>query len=402
MPPAPDNWQRGMGRRHSASHPQCIAQWCTGERCHTEAHRIACGCDHCGLRVRLHASINDPDVEPRVLQRGPQRNEGERDRVKSRDGVIEHDEWTAGAHTNPKYLTRMRSPDFFLVGAPKCGTTALYEMIGAHPEIFVSPIKEPDFFASDIRKAVFGGRVSAGSKDPASEEGGEVSDWSQYLDLFRGAAPSQRLGEGSVCYLASRVAAAAILERCPEARILMVLRDPADRLFSHYAAAIAARSTRATFPEWLSAAVASEKKDHAPVGPVVAGRYGANLQRYLAVFPASRIHIVWHEDFVADPAATLRRIFEFLGVDETRQVPVNIRRNETRARSGRLLRGAATLANLLTDGLADRINLSSKLPSTLRPSSADRALAIRLYEDDIRVLSGLTGRDLGHWTGAKG
>lgn len=272
------------------------------------------------------------------------------------------------------------------MGAPKCGTTALYEMIGAHPEIFVSPIKEPDFFAADIRAAVRGDRT------------GEIADWPQYLELFSGAAPSQRLGEGSVCYLASRVAAAAIHERCPEARILMVLRDPADRLFSHYTAAIAARRTRATFPEWLASAVASEKTDNAPVGPVVAGRYGASLQRYLAVFPASRIHIVWHEDFVRDPAAALRRIFAFLGVDETRQVPVHIRRNETRARRGRLLRRAATLANLLTDGLADRINLSSKVPSVLRPSAADRALAIRLYEDDIRVLSGLTGRDLGHWT----
>jgi len=157
----------------------------------------------------------------------------------------------------------VRAPDFFLVGAPKCGTTALYAMLGAHPEIFVSPIKEPDFFAADIRAAVLGGRVS--------RPGEFVEDWSEYLALFSGAAPSQRLGEGSVCYLASGVAAAAIHERCPEARILMVLRDPADRLFSHYAAAIAARSTRATFPEWLAAAVTNEKTDNAPVGPVVAG-----------------------------------------------------------------------------------------------------------------------------------
>jgi hypothetical protein len=311
-----------------------------------------------------------------------------------------------------KYLTRVRPPDFFLVGAPKCGTTALYEMLGAHPEIFVSPVKEPDYFAADIRAAVFKGRTFrsgrvAGSEDPASEEGGvlggrvfrpgEIDEWSQYLQLFAGAAPSQRLGEGSVSYLASRVAAAALHERCPDARILMVLRDPADRLFSHYSAAIAARSTRETFADWLGAAVKREKTDTAPIGPVVAGRYGANLQRYLAAFPASQIHIVWHEDYVKDPKATVRSIFKFLGVDETQQVPVNIRRNETRVLKSRVLRGAAAVANLLTDGLADRINLRSTMPSTLRPSSADRALAIRLYEDDIRALAGLTGRDLSRW-----
>jgi hypothetical protein len=269
----------------------------------------------------------------------------------------------------------VRPPDFFLVGAPKCGTTALYDMIGAHPEIFVSPVKEPDFFAADIRAAVFGDRTFR-----SGETAGPITDWSQYLELFSGAVPSQRLGEGSVCYLASRVAAAAIHERCPEARILMVLRDPADRLFSHYSAAVAARSTRATFPEWLAAAAVREETDAAPVGPVVAGRYGANLQRYLAVFPASRIHVAWHEDFVRDPAATVQHIFGFLGVDDTRQVPVHIRRNETRV----------------------RINLRSELPPALQPSPSDRALAIRLYEDDIRVLSGLTGRDLSHWTGATG
>jgi hypothetical protein len=287
----------------------------------------------------------------------------------------------------------MRAPDFFLVGAPKCGTTALYEMIGAHPEIFVSPTKEPDFFAADIRAAVLGGRVF---------RSGDSADWSEYLQLFSGASPSQRIGEGSVSYLASRVAAAAIHERCPHARILMVLRDPADRLFAHYSAAIAARSTRETFADWLRGVTAREKTDAAPIGPVIAGRYAASLQRYVAVFPASSLHIVWHEDYVADTAATVRSIFKFLGVDETRPVPLNIRRNEPRVVKSKLLRGVGMLANLLTDGLADRINLWSTMPSTLRPSTADRALAIRLYEDDIRTLAGLTGRDLSRWTSPKG
>jgi|SRR5688572_17341842 len=300
----------------------------------------------------------------------------------------------------------MRAPDFFLVGAPKCGTTALYAMLGAHPGIFVSPVKEPDFFAADIKAAIAGSNqppprlrrsaeASAKAEDPASEE-------REYLELFSGAAPAQRLGEGSVSYLASRVAASSIHEWCPDARILMVLRDPADRLFSHYSAAIAARSTQETFADWLRGAAAREKTDAAPIGPVVAGRYGANLQRYLGVFPASRIQIIWHEDYVTDPRATVRSIFKFLGVDETHQVPVSIRRNETRVLRSRLLRGVGTLANLLTDGLADRINLWSTMPSTLRPSSADRALAIQLYEDDIRVLAGLTGRDLSRWIAAKG
>ena len=276
-----------------------------------------------------------------------------------------------------------RGPDFFLVGAPKCGTTALYEMIGAHPEIFVSPIKEPDFFASDIRHAAH----------PA----GAVDDWSRYLALFESASPTQRLGEGSVSYLASRVAAKAIRDRCPDARILIVLRDPADRLFAHYKAAVASESTRQKFPEWLAAALTREKADAAPIGPVAAGRYGVNLKRYLDVFSSDRIHIAWHEDYVNDPAATVRAIFRFLGVDETQQVPVNIRRNETTAGRSSLLKGAATVLNVLSEGMADRINLWAKMPSTMQPTTKDRALAIQVYESDIRALEGMTGRDLSPW-----
>ena len=282
----------------------------------------------------------------------------------------------------------MRLPDFFLVGAPKCGTTALYEMIGAHPEIFVSPIKEPDFFAADIRHAAH----------PADA----IDDESRYLALFSAASPVQRLGEGSVCYLASRVAANAIHERCPDARILMVLRDPADRLFAHYRAAVASGSTRAKFPQWLEAAVTREKTDPAPIGPVAAGRYGVNVKRYLDVFPSPRVHIVWHEDYVREPAPTVRGIFRFLGVDETQQVPASIRRNETTVFRSKWMKGAGWLANLLTDGVADRINLWAQMPSILEPSAGDRALAIEVYENDVRALAEMTGRDLSPWTRAKG
>jgi hypothetical protein len=281
-----------------------------------------------------------------------------------------------------------RLPDFFLVGAPKCGTTALYEMIGAHSGIFVSAIKEPDFFAVDIRHAA----------QPANA----IDDWSRYLELFSGAPPSQQAGEGSVSYLASRVAAKAIHDRCPDARILMVLRDPADRLFAHYRAAIASGSTRAKFPDWLETALAREKADTAPMGPVAAGRYAVNVKRYLDVFPSQQIHIVWHEEYVSDCSRTVRGIFAFLGVDETERVPVKIRRNETRVLKSQLLRGVATLANVFTEGMADRINLWARMPSTLQPTSTDRALAIEVYQEDIRALADLIGRDLRHWIRATG
>lgn len=280
----------------------------------------------------------------------------------------------------------MRTPDFFLVGAPKCGTTALYAMLGAHPEIFLSPIKEPDYFAADIRAAIRGAYAPNGGRvfRPGDD------DLEAYLALFSGAGPNQRLGEGSVSYLASHVAPSAINGQCPDARILMVLRDPADRLFSHYAAAVASGSTGVSFSDWLADVIRRETLDTAPIGPVVAGRYGMNLQRYLSVFPHNRIHIIWHEDFVEDPAGAVRNVFSFLGVDATHDVPVAIRINETRVPRAWL------------PGRIARLHPSLTVPSPLKPTPSDRTQAIRIYENDVRLLERLTGRDLSRWTDVTG
>jgi hypothetical protein len=287
-------------------------------------------------------------------------------------------------------LRVMRPPDFFLVGAPKCGTTALYAMLGAHPGIFVSKVKEPDFFASDIRAAV-----------PALA-GRALDDWTEYLELFSHAKAHQKAGEGSVSYLASRVAAAAIRQRCPGAHIMMVLRDPADRLFSHYAAATAARSTRLSFPEWFTAETNREASDSAPIGPIAAGRYGAHLQKYFSVFPRSHIHITWYEDFVADAAAAVRAIFQFLEVDPGITVPVTVRLNETRVPRWPRIGGLGAVARVLPTPVAGRLRRWLTVPSSAQPAPTDRTRVIQLYENDLRLLGQLTNRDLSRWMDARG
>ena len=112
-------------------------------------------------------------------------------------------------------------PSFFIVGAPKCGTTALYAMLGSHPDVFVSPVKEPDFLANDLRAAIPVRPTSA------------IDDHSQYQQLFAGAGQASAVGEGSVSYLSSATAPAALHDSYPCARIIMVLRDPASKT-AHY------------------------------------------------------------------------------------------------------------------------------------------------------------------------
>ena len=151
------------------------------------------------------------------------------------------------------------TPNFFLVGAPQAGTTSLYFYLDQHPSIFVSPIKEPCFFAPEVADITPRARELYDADADAlrryldgpmerKRDHGLVLDWDDYLTLFKNVRDETAIGEASVAYLASLTAAPAIRARTPEARIVMILRNPVDRLFSRF---LAARDRAATFGEWL-------------------------------------------------------------------------------------------------------------------------------------------------------
>src|SRR5690349_18236190 len=119
-------------------------------------------------------------------------------------------EWPAGAP-----VAAGTAPDFYVVGHHKSGTTALYQMLRAHPQIFMPALKEPRFFAPDLR-ALLG------------QNGTLPDSWAEYLALFAPARPEQRRGEASPSYLRSEVAAQLIARARPDARIIALLREPAD------------------------------------------------------------------------------------------------------------------------------------------------------------------------------
>ncbi len=121
------------------------------------------------------------------------------------------------ASTEPSTAARpaqTKMPDFFIVGHPKCGTTALYEMLRSHPQIFMPELKEPWFFAHDMRPLWQPPRQAA---TPTSLP--------EYLALFAAAGSDQRAGEASSTYLLSADAAAHIAELLPDARIIAILRE---------------------------------------------------------------------------------------------------------------------------------------------------------------------------------
>jgi hypothetical protein len=213
-----------------------------------------------------------------------------------------------------------RLPDFFVVGHAKSGTTALYEMLRRHPEIYMGDLKEPWFFASDMRPRFQ--RRGSGVSPRTLEE---------YAALYQGASPEQRVGEGTSSYLWSRTAAGAIARVQPGARIIAILREPASFLRSLHLQLLqnhieskqdlrkaleleAARREGRQIPRRSDRPQLLQYLDHV--------RYVEQLRRYRDVFPAEQILVLIYDDFRDANEATIRTVLRFLEVDDSRQIDV--------------------------------------------------------------------------------
>jgi hypothetical protein len=215
---------------------------------------------------------------------------------------------------------KKRVPDFFIVGNPKSGTTALYEMLRGHPQIYMPDLKEPWFFASDMRPRF---------QPPRSAPVLETLD--EYLSLFDAAGPEQRIGEASSSYLLSHTAAGRIAELQPDARIIALLREPTSFLRSLHLQLL---RTHVEAKKDLGQAIALEaarregrkipRHSHRPQLLLYSNhvRYVEQLRRYHAAFPAEQVLVLIYDDFRRDNEATVRRVRRFLEVDEGSPVDV--------------------------------------------------------------------------------
>jgi hypothetical protein len=187
-----------------------------------------------------------------------------------------------------------RWPNLFVVGAPRAGTTSLYQYLRQHPEIYMSPLKEPHFFSHS---------------DP--QGGKAVKHQEAYLQLFAGAEGEKLRGEASPAYLADPEAPARIKEVAPEAKIIAVLREPVARAFSaHWQRVRAGRESR-SFLEAIEGEVADPEGWRPLVGP---GFYADSLERYLGLFDGD-VLVLFFDDFAADVRREMRKVYEFVGVD---------------------------------------------------------------------------------------
>jgi Sulfotransferase family len=305
---------------------------------------------------------------------------------------------------------RGRVPDFFIVGHPKCGTTALYEALRRHPQIFMPRGKEPWFFAAELHV-----------RTPPRPEG-TPRTLEDYMTLFADAEPWQIAGEATALYLWSRTAAASIAEVQPAARIIAILREPASFLRSLHLQFVQThvetegdlrralsledeRRQGRSIPRhsyWPQALLYSEHV-----------RYVEQLRRYHAQFPAENVLVLIYDDFRADNEGTVRTVLRFLGVDDTVPIDVPQANPTVRARSqhlhalvhalsvgtGRASRGIKGAVKALTPQRLRRRALRAAQRHVVftDPGPADGELMGELrrrYEREVVALSEYLGRDL--------
>lgn len=280
-------------------------------------------------------------------------------------------------------------PELYIVGAARAGTTSLWMYLDQHPEIFMSRLKEPHFF---------------NRRRPAYLP--TVSDEESYLRLFDGARAGQLRGEASASYLVSSHAAYAIARVRPDARILVVLREPVARAYSSYLHQMRYGQESRTFREAILANLA------VPVGQgwrathTAGGLYAANLARYLELF-SSGVFVLFFEELAADTRGEVRRTFRFLGVDEDEadRIGTGIRNAAGLPRNALLRRAYASTrlrsvgGRIVPNVLQPRLEmLLLRRPAVPPIDTETRRLLEEFYAPEAEELERLLGRPM-PWAG---
>jgi hypothetical protein len=295
-----------------------------------------------------------------------------------------------------------RLPDFLIIGAAKAGTTALFGALSRHPRVYRSPVKEAFFFAYVDNPPHFAG--------PRAEHLSSrvITDFKSYTALFA-CPPGSLACDATPEYLYSPTAPAAALEHVPDARLIVILRHPVERGYSHY---LHLRH-EGLEPLTFEAAWAAEAGRIADGWPPVwhyrsRGFYGEQLRGWLDCFPDEQVLILFYEDWVKQQAQTLARVCNHLGLEPLD--PSAVRRENVSSLKPRWtwLHHRTVEDNALRRWAGRRLPLPLRDPVTgslgalnLRAGpTLDPGLRARLavaFHGDLERLEALTGRGLTAW-----
>ena len=279
-------------------------------------------------------------------------------------------------------------PNFFIVGAPKAGTTSLYAYLKDIPGIYMSPLKEPRYFL-----------VGESPKHHYPP----IRDKKKYLELFEKALQEKIIGEASPQYLSDPQTPKLIHQIIPQAKILISLRDPVESLFSNHLMLVRNGRTKITFSEQIDLdfnKITDEKLD---IIRRDYGLYSENVKHYLKIFGPKQVKIIIFEEFIKNPKETINDILKFLDIKYELQYLDDKVFNKYGVVRGSVAQ--TILSNNNIRRMAEKFFTASnrrflreklivKYQSKPEMESKDRAVLRKFYYDDVQKLQKILGREL--------
>jgi len=280
-------------------------------------------------------------------------------------------------------------PNFFIVGAAKAGTTSLNMYLTQNPEIFMSKRKEPDYFsASTIPENI-------AARKPIRKQ-------SQYLELFRNVKNEKIIGESSTSYLADPEAPKLIHKIAPNAKIIIMLRDPVERAFSHYLMLMGKNRINVSFHEQLQAEFNQRDSLEESIKLNI-GLYPQHIKKYQEIFGLNQVKIIIFEEFIKDINAAVNKILPFLELntrDDIIKAHVYNPYSKIRGPISQQIFKNSVISKIATKILPvtnkrilrDKL-LFKKLPKPKLPKE-DGMLLQKFYQEEVNNLEKILGRKL--------
>lgn len=311
---------------------------------------------------------------------------------------------------------RQKLPNFFVVGAAKSGTTSLYEYMKMHPQIYMAPIKETHHFSTDIDNSKFRPNYARSlNKDLSKfletdmQEGifhAFVKERDQYDKLFKNVKDEKAIGEITNSYLYSEEAARNIFTRFPDAKVIMMLRNPIDRAFSHYLMDLRIGYETNDFMTALKKDMARDPKGWGISNLYVEiGMYAEQVKRFIEIFPERQRRIYLFDDFKKDAGTVVKDMFTFLGVDPNVDIDYSQKFNPSFIPKNKLI-GKLNTQKKIKDWLKGVLpkSVKSKFKKTFytdkdlpRITPAERKFLADIFRNDVMKLGKLLNRDLSKW-----
>lgn len=289
----------------------------------------------------------------------------------------------------------MIKPNFLIIGSPKCGTTSLYHYLGQHPNIEFSKVKEPKYFSFKDLNLNFNKKSTKIALEQLKNS--TIKDIDSYLELFSGLN-SQYIGEASPNYFHFEPAAKNIFEFNPDMKMIVILRNPIDRLYSDWKHNVRmGYEPEYSFKKSLSLIEKRKANNYPPYfNYLEKGDYSKHLKRYYSLFSKKQIKVILYDDFKLNPNNVCNNVISFLGVKnkfkfETSKIYIKssvIKKNNMLTK---LLPYIQRLSYRIYGFFKNRNTISEVM------SKSNREIALNYYKKDIQELETLINRDLSSW-----